>query len=240
MNPRFDSVRPFLFYGCILLVILTLVVGQLIVTAETTDSHPGTPIAFIAGSLGLFINIITLVVSVMIATAIFSLLAGCIQKRKNQFIALGILLGIVVFKDILPSGLAGTISGGIGGYLTSLLYVIEMCRFPLVIVLAGMLWFWPENKIIWKDAAFCSAFVVIAGGLILAGIRIVPGVFDFMNTILPPVTGNPEITALIHFSGSIIMVMLTLVLSWLGFRVIAEYRKRYGDNIISSEEKISS
>ena len=240
MNLRFDSVRPCLFCGCIFLVILTLVVGQLIVTAETTDSHPGTPIAFIAGSLDLFINIVTLAVSIMIATAIFSLLAGCIQKRKNQFIALGILLGIIVFKDICTPWLMGAMSGGMGGYLTSLLYVIEMCRFPLVIVLAGILWFWPENKIIWKDAAFCSAFVVIAGGLILAGIRIVPGVSDFVNMIPATVSGNPEITALIHVSGSIIVIMLTLILAWLGFRVIAEYRKRNGGNIIFGEEEISS
>lgn len=162
------------------------------------------------------------------------------SEEKNQFIALGILLGIIMVKDICTPWLMTTMSGGMGGYLASLLYVIEMCRFPLVIVLAGMLWFWPENKIIWKDAAFCSAFVVIAGGLILAGIRIVPGVFNGMNTIPPSVPGNPEITVLIHFSVSIIGLMLTFILAGLGFRVIAGYRKRKANKIIFEKNEISS
>ena len=218
-----------LFFGLKILVFVILIGCQPIAAADITNSSADIPVAFTAGSLTFLFGIVTFGVLVMVMTAIFSLLVGYIRERKNRFIILGILFILVVFKDLSFLLLTGTDLTGITGFVTSLLHIIGMCKFPLVIILTGMLWFWPENKISWKDSALCSAFVFIVGMVIwelLALTGILPRLFAIINDISHTPPANPEIQALILFSLSIIGLVLTLILSWLGFWVIAKYREK--------------
>lgn len=218
-----------LFYCLIILVFVILIGCQPIAAADITNSSAEIPVAFMAGSLTSLFGIVTFGLLVMVMTAIFSLLIGCIWERKNRFIVLGLLFILVVFKDVSFLLLTGTELTGMTGFVTSLLHIIGMCKFPLVIILTGMLWFWPENKISWKDSALCSAFVFIIGMVIwelLALTGILPRLFATINEISHNPPANLEIQALILFSISIIGLSLTFILSWLGFRVIAGYREK--------------
>jgi hypothetical protein len=229
MNPRFNSLRTTSFYGFIILAFFILIVCQPIAAAEMTTTPTDNPVAFMAGSLTLFFGIVSFGVLVMAMTAFFSLLIGSVQERKNRFIILGILLFLVVFKGLLPLLLTGLNFEGLVGYVTILLNIIGMCKFPLVIILAGTLWFWPENKISWKDSVLCSAIVFVIGAVtwgILALTGSLPQLFEFINEISHSAPGNPEVPVFVLFFISLITLILTLILSWMGFRVIAKYRER--------------
>jgi len=181
------------------------------------------------GLLAFIFGIVSFGVLVIVMTAFFSLLIGSIQERKNRFIFLGFLLILVIFKDILPLLLTGLNFEEPIRYVTILLNIIGMCKFPLVIILAGMLWFWPGNKISWKDSVFCSVIVFVIGAVtwgFLALTGILPRLFEFINGISHSAPGNLEVPTLVFFSFSSTTLILTLIVSWLGFHVIAKYREK--------------
>jgi hypothetical protein len=225
VNPGSHSFRPVFF---VLIIGFFLIIGcQPVAAVDAAQGPADAPVHFPANPLALLPGIVSFECLVIVMTVIFSLLIGCIKERKNQFIVLGILLVLIVLKDMFPLLLTGTGFEGLAGVVAGLLTIIGICRFPLVVVLAGMLWFWPENKIIWKDAAVCSALVFIAGmsalGL-LAVSGILTGFFVVINGMAHSGSGNPAAATLVFFFCSLVALALTLLLSWLGFHVIAEYR----------------
>jgi hypothetical protein len=229
MNPRFTTFRTPFIYGFIALVFFILIVCQPIAAAEITNSPTDKPVAFMTSSLTSLFGIVSFGILLMIMTAFFSLIIGSIKERKNRFIILGILLVLVIFNNIFPLLLTGINSEGLIGYVTILLNIIGMCKYPLVIILAGMLWFWSDNKIRWQDSALCSAIVFIMGVVIwglLALTGNLPRLFEFINEISHSAPGNPEVPVFVFFFISLITLILTFILSWIGFRIITEYREK--------------
>jgi hypothetical protein len=173
-------------------------------------------VALMTGSLISHFDIVFYGIDLMIMTALFSLLIGSIKERKNRFIVLGILLVLVVFNNLIPLLLTGIHFEGLVNFVTGLLKIIGMCKFPLAIILAGMLWFWPGNKISWKDSAQCSGIVFFIGGvfwLLLEHTGILPELLAFIREIALSASGIPNVVVFVFFFISLINLILIFILS---------------------------
>lgn len=215
------------------LVFFILGVCQSIAAAGMTYPPTEKQVALMTGSLISHFDIVFYGIGLMIMTALFSLLIGSIKERKNRFIVLGILLVLVVFNNLIPLLLTGTHFEGLVNFVTSLLEIVGMCKFPLAIILAGMLWFWPGNKISWKDSALCSGIVFFLGEvfwLLLERTGILPGLLAFIREIALSASGVPNVVVFVFFFISLINFILIFTLSWVGFRFIAKCREKKEKN----------
>jgi len=101
---------------------------------------------------------------------------------------------------------------------------------PLAIVLAGLLWSWPENHVgITTEAALCSLIVTVAGFVLLALLSI----SGLMVLLVHPANAPSGQAA--AFPGdcttlviAIIVFVITLVVAAGGYKLVTLFRNRKG------------
>jgi 4-amino-4-deoxy-L-arabinose transferase-like glycosyltransferase len=159
-------------------------------------------------------------------TFLFALLTSRIRDRKKQLRFVGGLIVLIFVVNI-----AGVIVPGFFEVLPVHLPAMALLLLvPLAIVLAGLLWSWPENHTgITIDAVLCSLMVTIAGFVLLALLSI----SGLMARLVHPAT-NPPGQAAVLPGGSTMLVtalvvfVVTLVLAAGGYKLLALFRNRKG------------
>jgi hypothetical protein len=179
-----------------------------------------------ASPAGLIIGIILTFCLVAGFTVLFALLTRSIRGRKKQLSVIGGLVAIIFavnsVADIFP-----------GLFEDLPVHLPAMALFllvPLAIVLAGLLWFWPENPAgITTGAVLCSLIVTIAGFVLLA----ILSLSGLMTRLVYPATNSPGQTEVLPGGSTMLIVALivfvaTLVLAAGGYRILALIRSRNG------------
>jgi hypothetical protein len=182
-----------------------------------------------ASPAGLIIGIILTFCLVAGFTFLFALLASRIRGRKKQLSVIGGLV-VIIFAvnsvaDIFP-----------GLFEVLPVHLPAMALFllvPLAIVLAGLLWCWPENPArMTTDAVLCSLIVTIAGFVLLAILTISGLLVRFVH----PATASSSMAAVpggwTMLVAALIVFVATLVLAAGGYRLLARFRNGKGLNSI--------
>ena len=155
-------------------------------------------------------------------------LIAIIRDAKVQLLVVGTLLVISLSREILS-----ILSSGIPHSYSLLMVLfwiwiaIEALKFPIAIIIAGILWFWPEKQIVWKDCISCS-ILVIPSSMILACILTFTGILSMVNQVFLNLStllaNNPVTGILLSMLQSVGIFIVLLLLSGIGFRIIAACR----------------
>jgi asparagine N-glycosylation enzyme membrane subunit Stt3 len=176
-----------------------------------------------ASPAGLVIGIILTFCLVAGFAFLFALLADHIRDRKKQLTFVGglvtLLFAVNIVADIFP-GLFEVLPVPL--HALALLFLV-----PLTIVLAGLLWSWPENHAgIPTDGVLCS-LIVTAAGLVLLALLSISG---FMARLVHPATTSPGQAVIsggcTMLIAALIVFAVTLVLAAGGYRLLVLIRNR--------------
>jgi hypothetical protein len=157
-------------------------------------------------------------------------LTGQIRDRKNQIIIVFALLVLLIIRDILMMPPQDFNPASTGVWIVILFNISAVLKGPLAIILAGLLWFWPEGKgTIWEDSVLCSVFIVSFGLVIAIALGIsglLPVLVPFINNFHTQETMLfPGYDTVLLLLESLAGIILTLLLAWIGFIIVGRYRK---------------
>ncbi len=159
-------------------------------------------------------------------TFLFALLTSRIRDRKKQLMVVGVLV-VLIFACNSVAVIFPGLFAVLPMHLPAVTFLLLV---PLAIVLAGLLWSWPENHAgITTEAALCSLIVTVAGFVLLALLSI-SGLMVLL--VYPANAPSGQVATLpgdcTMLIMAIIVFVITLVLAAGGYRLLALFRKRKG------------
>jgi len=162
-------------------------------------------------------------------TSLFALLTSRIRDRKKQLTFIGILV-VLIFAGNSVAVIFPGLFAVLPIHLPAMAFLLLV---PLVIVLAGLLWSWPENHAgITTEAALCSLIVTVAGFVLLALFSISGRMVLLAHPANAP-SGQAaafpgDCTTLVM---AIIVFVITLVLAAGGYKLLTLFRNRRAKNL---------
>ncbi len=179
-----------------------------------------------ASPAGLVTGIILTFCLVAGFTFLFVLLTSRIRDRKKQLTFIGVLVALIFALNsvaVIVPGLFAVLPI----HLPAMAFLLQI---PLAIVLAGLLWSWPENHAgITTEAALCSLIVTVAGFVLLALFSISGLMVLLVHPANAPsgqvATLPGDCTTLVM---AIIVFVITLVFAACGYKLLALVRNRKG------------